>query len=90
MTLIIKRKEHREVYDEKKVYASVYRAAMSASYSEQKSEKLSEHVMRSVTAWITKLSRNQEVSSRDIRAQIILLLTDKDLRLLYAHHYDLC
>jgi len=48
-TIIVKRRGHRERYDERKVYASVYAACLAAGESESGAEKISAAVSRQVT-----------------------------------------
>ncbi len=89
MVLTIKRKSNIEEYDEKKVYASVYAAALNSHYSEEKSEKLADVVSKRVTKWTKSHSH---IDSKDIREQIIINLKklDKDVAVMYKHHLDLC
>lgn len=83
---VVKRKGHKESYDEKKIYASVYAAALNCHYSEQKAERIAENVKKSINNWIKGKST---ISSEDIRKQIIKLLRDKHVALMYKHHLDL-
>lgn len=48
-TIIVKRRGHRERYDERKVYASVYSACLAAGEPEGSAEKISAAVAREVT-----------------------------------------
>ena len=85
---VIKRKGHQEIYDEKKVYASVYSAALNCHYSEKKSEKLAERVMKAVN----KLVESKRVfNSSSIRNFILGILEriDSDVALMYEHYLDL-
>ncbi len=86
-THIVKRRGHIEHYDEKKVYASVYAAALNCHYSEQESEKVAEYVMKKVNAWIAK---QKSFESTDIRDQILKNIKDNHVVLMYKHHLDLC
>ena len=83
---IIKRRGHREKYDERKVYASVYAAALNCHYSEQKSEKIAKEITKKINSWIKK---RKEITSEEIRDQIIKNLKDRDVKLMYKHHLDL-
>jgi len=83
---IIKRKGHEEVYDEKKVYASVYAAALNCEYGEEKSERIAKKIMGKISALVKK---GKCTSSEDIRNKVIELLDDKDVSLMYKRHLDL-
>lgn len=83
---IVKRKGHRESYDERKVYASVYAASLNCHYSKQKSKKIAKEIMKKVTSWIKNKS---SIDSAKIREQVIKSLKDKHVTLMYKHHLDL-
>ncbi len=83
---VVKRRGFNEHYDEKKVYASCYAAALNCHYSEKKAEEIASKVTRKVTSWIKGKSF---VTSDEIRDQIINNLEDKDVALMYKHHLDL-
>ena len=89
MVLTIKRKSNVEKYDEKKVYASVYAAALNAHHNERESEELADVVSKRVTKWA---KNHSHIDSNDIREQIISNLKelDKDVAVMYKHHLDLC
>ena len=76
-----------EAYDERKVYASVYAAALNCEYSEQKAEKLATAVSKKITAFMKK--SKSCLDSRVIREQVARHLKDKDIALMYKHHLDL-
>ena len=84
---IVKRHGHRESYDKKKVYASVYAAALNAHYSERDAERLAKSVMKKVNAWV---KNKAFVSSSDIRNKILMGLKNREVALLYKHHLDVC
>ena len=83
---VVKRKGGKEIYDEKKVYASVYAAALNCYYSEQNAEKIAESVKKRINIWVKNKS---SVSSEEIRNQIIKVLKDRHVALMYKHHLDL-
>ena len=87
--IVVKRKGHHEIYDEKKVYASVYTAALNCHYREKKSEMLAKKILAKINSWIRKRKR---VASDEIREQVIYFLKheDKDAALMYEHHLDIC
>ena len=86
---IIKRKGNKESYDEKKVYASVYSAALNSDCSEKKSESIALIVMGKCSKWIKKESKDRCVDSENIRDFVLKTLKDKDVKLMYKHHLDL-
>ncbi len=85
--LVVKRKGHIEHYDEKKVYASVYAAALNCHYTEKQSEKVALRLMKKINAWV---EGRTVVHSNEIKEHIISLLDDKDVALMYKHHLDIC
>ena len=86
---VVKRKGHEQHYDEKKVYASVYAAAVNCHYNEQHAEKLARFVMVKVNQWVQDRSI---VTSQEIKEQILhhLKIEDHEVRLMYESHLDLC
>jgi len=84
---IVKRHGHEEIYDSRKVYASVYASALNCHYSESASEFIAERVTSHVDKWI---ATKTAVSSEDIRECILKNINDADIALMYKHHLDLC
>ncbi|TAL55020.1 MAG: hypothetical protein EPN86_03550 [Nanoarchaeota archaeon] len=82
---VIKRKGDEEDYDEKKVYASCYAAALDAHYTEKEAEKLAIEVTAKINTWIKS---KKQTSSSEIRHQIIISIPDSAVALLYKHHLD--
>jgi transcriptional regulator NrdR family protein len=66
MKHVVKRKGHTELYDQKKVYASVFAACQSVREPSASAELIAEKVMQDVNHWIEK---KHEVTSNDIRRQ---------------------
>ena len=85
---IVKRKGHTQEFDEKKVYASVYSAAMANGLGEKESEKLAEKITRQIKKWVDK---KKSINSKDIFKQVVSLLKkeDKEAAFLYETHRDL-
>ncbi|MBI4158821.1 hypothetical protein HY500_01025 [Candidatus Woesearchaeota archaeon] len=84
---IIKRHRKKERFDERKLYASIYSAALTASYGEQKAEKLANDI-----CYIIKKEVMKKTTTSDfIRKQVVKLLKkkDKDVAFLYETHLDL-
>jgi len=84
---IIKRRGYEEPYDEKKVYASVYSAALNCEYTEKKSEEIALIVMKKCNDWIRK--QPKIIGSEKIREFVLNEIKDKDVKLMYEHHLDL-
>lgn len=84
---IVKRRGQKEPFDEKKIYASVYAAALNCHYSEQESEKIAKAVTIKVKKWI---ATKKSVDSREIRDIILKNISDHHVELMYRHHLDVC
>ena len=85
---IVKRKGQSEEFDEKKVYASVYSAAMANGLGEKQSEKLANKITKLIKKWVDK---KKSIDSKDIFKQVVSLLKkeDKDAAFLYETHRDI-
>ena len=87
---VVKRKGNLEPYDEKKVYASVYSAALICEYPEKKAEKIALEVMKKVNSWFAKESKRKKcINSSRIRESVLKNLKEEDVALVYRHHFDL-
>jgi transcriptional regulator NrdR family protein len=84
MKHIVKRRGHTEVYDERKLYASVYSACVALRTPVPKAELVAERVALDVNQW---LEPKQEVTSADIfrEAGRHLVVYDPDAAYLYTH-----
>ncbi len=84
-TILIKRKGHREAFDERKVYGSVYAACASAHYTETRCEKISGIVTKKVKSL---LKNKKVISSLNIRKMIEseLKKRNKELAFFYEEH----
>ena len=83
---VVKRKGLTEPFDEKKVYASCYAAALNCHYSEKEAEQIAQATLKKVNLWI---SHKKVVHSKEIRASVLRNLKDADVALMYKHHLDL-
>ncbi len=83
--LVVKRGGHRERFDEKKVYGSVYAACASAHYGELQCEKIADDITKNVRKF---LKNKKEVKSAEIRRKIesVLKKKDKELAFFYSQH----
>ena len=88
MFLIVKRKGHKEKFDEKKAYASCYYAARNCHYSEQKSEKIASAALSKLKSW---LKGKNEIDSAELFQFIAKQLKqiDKDAGFMYETHRDI-
>lgn len=86
---VVKRKGHEQHYDERKVYASVYAAAINCHYSEPHAELLARDVMVKVNRWVQD---RKFMTSEQIKHEIMHQLKDEDheVRMMYESHLDLC
>ena len=85
MPIIVKRRGHKERFDEKKVYASVYAACASAHHAELKCEKIAEKVLQTIKKFI---KNKKSIQSTEIRKKIEneLKKKDKELAFFYEQH----
>lgn len=87
MTHIVKRKGHKQEFDERKVYASVYAACLSAHLEKEEAETIANLVGREIKNWITG---KEQVNSDEIFKQISeeLMTLNKDAAFMYTTHRD--
>ena len=87
--LIVKRRGHTEIYDERKVYGSCFFACRNAHLSEVESEEICNKVTAEVTKWVKK---KKLVSSDAIFRILIheLKKHNEDAAFLYETHRDIC
>ena len=86
---IVKRKGHKEKFDERKIYGSCYEAAYSCcGYNKKHTEKVCEKVTSSVKQWIKK---KDIVTSDQIFKQVVkeLKKLSKEAAFMYETHRDL-
>ena len=85
MQVIVKRKGHKERFDEKKVYGSVYSACASAHCDETQCEKIAEELTRKIKKFVKS---KKEIQSTEIRKKIEGELKKKDdeLAFFYEQH----
>jgi transcriptional regulator NrdR family protein len=85
MKHIVKRAGTAELYDERKLYASIYAAALSVREHPGTAELIAQEVVREVEKWLEK---KHEVTSNDIRrvAAENLKKINPDAGYMYKHH----
>jgi transcriptional regulator NrdR family protein len=88
MVTIVKRKGHRQQFDEKKAYASIYAACMECSLG----AKLSEGISQDITAELKRsLKGRSEVNSTEIFGFIVqkLAKANEAVAFMYATHREM-
>ncbi len=87
MAHIVKRRGHKEKFDERKVYASCYAAGMSCQIDHPKAEALCEKVTRDMKQWI---KNKKEVSANEIFVQMAKTIAkyNKHVAYMYETHLD--
>ena len=85
---VIKRKGHKEKFDERKVYGSVYAACQICEMNEKNCEKVAASVTKEIKSLVKK---NKIVNSEEIfkNAAKILKKHDKDAAYMYETHRDI-
>lgn len=87
MTLIVKRKGHKEKFDPRKIYASCYAACLSSHLQVRYAEEICEKVTKEVGG---KLKNAKGVSSAKIFQLVEKAIKkhDKDAAFMYKTHRD--
>jgi transcriptional regulator NrdR family protein len=84
-TVIIKRRGHRENFDERKLYASIYGATEAAFCDEASCERLAGQVTEKVKGW---LKGKKSVDSAEIRGRVKteLAACNEEISFFYDRH----
>jgi transcriptional regulator NrdR family protein len=84
-TVIVKRKSHKENFDERKLYASIYSACASAHQKKEQCEKIADKISKKI---IKLIKNKKEISSAELRKQIEkeLKKIDEELAFFYEHN----
>ena len=87
-THIVKRRGHKEPYDGKKVYASVYAACLNTHMRKEEAEKVAEKVLSEINSWLTG---KNEIASDEIFKKITETLKkhSSDTAFMYETHRDI-
>jgi transcriptional regulator NrdR family protein len=85
---IVKRRGHKEAFDEKKIYASCYAACLSAHLNHLQAEKICATVTRDIAKWIRK---KKEVTSHQIFLETAKSIKKhhREAAFMYATHRDI-
>lgn len=88
MAHIVKRRGHKEAYDERKIYASIYAAALNAHIGKLEAEKMAQRVSRRITDWIDDIP---DMTSEKIFRKAAELLREEhpDAAFMYETHRDI-
>lgn len=88
MTIIVKRRGHKQEFDERKLYASLYAACLSAHVKHEEAETVANLVCREIKKW---LSGKEEVTSDEIFRQAgkELKHLNQDAAFMYLTHRDI-
>lgn len=88
MSHIVKRAGHREKYESRKVYASVYAACLTVRVHPGEAELIADKVTKELNAWATE---KNEMTSSEIFQQIVFCLQkyNSDAAYMYKTHRDL-
>lgn len=88
MTHIVKRKGHKQEFDERKIYASVYAACLSTGIKKEEAEATANLVTREINKWIDE---KEEITSDQIfkKATEELQHLNKDASFMYKTHRDI-
>lgn len=87
MTHIVKRRGHKQKFDESKLYASIYAACLSAHIDKEEAAAISNLVFREIKKWTDD---KKEVTSDAIFKLVgeELKHLNKDAALMYTTHRD--
>ena len=80
MVHVVKRRGHKQKFDERKLYASIYAACLLEHMDEEKCEKMANHVTKKVK---NDLKRKSVIESDTIFRLVIKHLVKKDKEAAY-------
>lgn len=85
---IVKRKGHKEPYDNHKVYASCYAACLNSHIPKERAESICDNVMAELDSWVTGKG---EVFSQQIFEEVARIMEkhDKNASFMYKSHRDI-
>jgi len=85
MKHIVKRNGKSEIFDNRKLYTSIYASCLSEHLTEKVAEQIALKISKEVETW---LASKNEVTSNDIRHKSEKLLSkiDPNAGYLYSHH----
>ena len=85
---IVKRHGHSELYDARKLYASVYAACLTVRATDQEAELIAADVTEYVDSWFVA---KHEVTSHDLLCKALFRVKElhPDAAYMYEHHINL-
>jgi len=88
MTTIVKRRGHKQEFDERKLYASIFAACLSAHVKHEEAESIANLVCREIKKWLVD---KEEVTSDEIFKQAGKELEhlNKEASFMYLTHRDI-
>lgn len=88
MTHIVKRRGHKQEFDPRKIYGSVYNSCRNAHLTEIESEKIAEAMQLHMEKWI---KGKKDTTSQEIFEQVATAMRSfhEDAAFLYATHRDI-
>ena len=88
MTQIIKRRGHKQKFDERKLYASIYAGCLSANIEKEEAAATSNLVVRELNRW---LDEKKEITSNQIFSKVGEELghLNKEASFMYTTHRDI-
>ena len=88
MNPIIKRAGHKETFDERKLYASIYAAALVNHRHEETAELIAALAIKTIKQWMKK---KKEITSEQLAKETVRTLKriDREVAYLYETHRDI-
>ena len=88
MEHIIKKDGKKEKFDERKIYATCFAAALNTQIEKHEAEKLCEKVCKEIKQWVKK---KKSVTSTEVFQQVVRAMKkhDRNVAFMYETHRDL-
>ena len=85
---IVKRRGHKEPYDNHKVYASCYAASLNAHIPKERAEEMCDSIMKKIDEWI---AGKESVNSQNIFEEVTRIMEEhnSDAAFMYKSHRDI-
>lgn len=86
---VVKRRGHKEKFDERKIYASVYESCHAAGLTTQQAEKMGAKIADQIKKTVEK---KDMVNAHEIHQEVARALTkmNRDAGFMYETHKDVC
>ena len=88
IALVVKRKGHKEPFDERKIYGSIYSSCSNCELGEKECEKIADLVVEEIKKAI---SGRKDINSTELFGMVITILAKyhEDAAIMYEVHRDL-